>query len=195
MEYIVDKFMNKTLKNKDIDDLTRKKVKYGIEVLIINISKLMITLIVAKLLGIVVETLETILIASLIRQYAFGVHASTSFQCTIVTLIMYIVPVILSKYIFFNNYVCGALYVISVILLYKYAPADTEKRPLVSEKKRKVLKKKTLIMVGVLGIIALVTNIYRLKVAILLGIFVSSLVTIPLIYKILGQKYKNYERC
>lgn len=191
----MNKFMNITLKNKDMDDLTRKKVKYGIEVLIINISKLMITLIVAKLLGILVETLETIIIASLIRQYAFGAHAGTSFQCTIATLIMYIGPVILSKYIFFNYYVCGILFVISAILLYKYAPADTEKRPLVSEKKRKILKKKALIMVGVLGIIALIINIYSLKVAILLGIFVASVVTTPLVYKILGQKYKNYERC
>ncbi|MHC1685274.1 MAG: accessory gene regulator B family protein [Clostridiaceae bacterium] len=195
MEYLVDKFMNITLKNKQMDDLTRKKVKYGIEVLIINISKFIITLIVAKLLGIVVETLEIILIASLIRQYAFGAHAGTSFQCTIVTLIMYIVPVILSKHIFFNYYIYGVLFAISVGLLYKYAPSDTEKRPLVSEKKRKMLKKKTLIMVGVLGIVALITNIYSLKVAIFLGVFVASLLTTPLVYKILGQKYKNYERC
>ncbi len=195
MEYIVDKFMNITLKNKEMDNLTRKKVKYGIEVLIINISKLIITLIVAKLLGIVVETLETIIVVSLIRHYSFGAHASTSFLCTIVTLIMFIGPVILSKYINFNYYIDGVLFVISIILLYKYAPADTEKRPLISAKKREMLKKKTLIMVGVLGIVALITNIYSLKVTIFLGMFVASLMTTPLVYKILGQKYNNYERC
>lgn len=195
MEYFSNKFIDLVTKNKKMDELTIKKVKYGVEVLFINITKLAVVLIIAKILGTFVDTMELIIVIALIRLHSFGVHARTSFQCTIVSLIMFIGPVELSRYISFDNFSLVVLFIVGILLLYMYAPADTEKRPLKSLKKRKIMKIKALSTTAILFIISFIFGIYSIKVIVSLGGIIAALMTTPVMYKILGQKYRNYERC
>jgi accessory gene regulator B len=75
----------------------------------------------------------------------------------------------------------------------KYAPADTEKRPLINEKKRNKLK----IISSIKGILYLVLIIYfkdnPISGYLLCGLIESVLMIHPFVYKIFNLSYDNYK--
>ena len=80
-----------------------------------------------------------------------------------------------------------------VILLGIFAPADTEKRPLIN-KRRRITYKVITVLLGLIYII-LFTFIKNDTVSncILFALFIESFVVLPITYKIFGLKYNNYK--
>ena len=114
------------------EGLELQKMKLGIEILLINISKLIIIFLVAAVFHLLKRTIFMLLIFTIIRRNTFGLHAKNSFICTLVSLLIFVFGSYLSYYLKFNNYMVFTLFTIINILLYKYAPADTENHPLLS---------------------------------------------------------------
>lgn len=81
------------------DNLNFIKMKYGLEVLIINLSKTLLILTMAEFLGIVTETLFIMLSFAFIRCYAFGVHSKSSAGCTLVTSICFLLEHIYQNFL------------------------------------------------------------------------------------------------
>lgn len=171
-----------------------EKLKYGLTVLLINISKITILFISAYILGIFKYTFLYLLCFTFIRTFAFGVHAEKSLNCTLSNLIIFIGGTYLSNVLKIGNYSVIIIFMLNFTLLYKYAPADTKSRPLVGKDLRRKLKIKSLISASFLMIVALVIPNNICKSIITLAVLSESLCIIPITYKILKKEYDNYEK-
>ena len=180
--------------NYDFDDIRLEEISYGLETLYLTVTKLVVIFGLAYLLGILKEVVLLLLCYNLIRSTAYGLHASKSIYCLISSITLFIGGVYLSKYIATIPLVIKiVLCTISIILLLKYAPADTVKRPLINAKKRRILKIKSCIK----GIVYLILIIY-FKDSIVSGYLLCGLVEAilmihPFVYKIFSLSYDNYK--
>lgn len=180
--------------NYDFDDIRLEEISYGLETLYLTVTKLVVIFGLAYLLGILKEVVLLLLCYNLIRSTAYGLHASKSIYCLISSITLFIGGVYLSKYIATIPLVIKiVLCTISIILLLKYAPADTVKRPLINAKKRKILKVKSCIK----GIVYLILIVYFKDSVVsgylLCGLVEAILMIHPFVYKIFSLPYDNYK--
>jgi accessory gene regulator B len=178
----------------EIDNINYIKMKYGLEVLIINLSKTLFILIMSEILGLFIETLFVMLSFGFIKCYAFGVHAKSSTSCTIITSMCFFIGAYIPKLFTITNNTVSLIFFVVLVLLYLYAPADTEARPLVGKSLRRKLKIKSLLSAGILMILAFCINDSVLKFCVTYGALCESITITPIIYKLLGRGYKNYEQ-
>lgn len=184
--YRINKHLNK-------EGLDLIKMKFGIEVLLINISKFSIVLILSAALNLLMESIIIILSFASLRRTAFGLHAKSSIVCTICCIGMFVGGPYLSHYLKPNNLTIVIIHTIIIFLVYMYAPADTEKRPLIGSDLRSTLKKNSILCCLFFAIINLIISSYVIKNLIVLGEIFEIFTILPITYKILGREYNNYE--
>ena len=179
---------NKDLSQRDID-----KIKYGLEGLYLTITKLIFIIIVSIILGIWKETLLLILIFNGIRLTAFGVHAKRSIDCLISSTLFFILFPILCIKLTIPLIVKEIIFIPLVILIGIFAPADTEKRPLINKKKRKIYKILSIIISIIYMTIAIVIKDNTLSNCFIFAIVIQIIIMLPITYKIFGVNYNNYK--
>lgn len=176
------------------DGIELQKLNLGVEIILINLSKFIIIIGVAYYFNLLKEVLLMIIVFSSLRKRAFGLHAKNSVVCTMTSLIVFVFGSYISYYLKFNNYVIVTIFTIINILLYKYAPADTEVHPLLNLKLRKKLKKEAMLTGTFLMLVALLIPSQAVKTMIALSAISQVISTLPITYKILNRGYKNYEK-
>lgn len=77
----------------------------------------------------------------------------------------------------------------SAVLIYKYAPADTENVPIISKKERKSKRIKAYIALTILLGISLFIPNKIISYMLIYGIFIQSLTITPIAYKLSNCKY------
>lgn len=182
--------INKHLKKEGLDLV---KMKFGMEVLLINISKFSIVLILSVALNLLMESIIIILAFCSLRRTAFGLHAKSSIVCTICCIGMFVGGPYLSHYLKPNNLTIAIIHTIIIFLVYMYAPADTQNHPLIGINLRSTLKKRSILCCLFFMIINLIMSNYVIKNLIVLGEIFEILTILPITYKILGRKYNSYE--
>lgn len=193
-ELVVNGIMNNITKYYDYNNTKINEIKYGIESLYLTITKTIIIFIISFILNITKELMLLFVFYSLIRLTGFGVHAKKSWHCWVTSLITFILIPLLIKYVTLNKEFIIISYTIFTLLLLEYAPADTEKRPLINKKRRIIYKVLTILLVISYLIYSLIqkdniTIINTLYFSILLEI----LLVLPCTYKLFGVKYNNYK--
>ncbi|WP_143314605.1 accessory gene regulator B family protein [Clostridium sp. HBUAS56017] len=183
-------FIGETLSKSD-EDL--EKIEYGIKVIFLNLFKMIILFSTAYILGVFKYTLIALIIFAIFRTFASGAHANSSLQCIILNYVLFLGNVYVSMYFPLNKLYISLIFIISLILTYFYAPADTADRPLVSKKLRKSLKIKSLLVVIFFYIICMIIKNDIYMNLITFSILEEALVITPVSYKILGKTYNNYE--
>ncbi|MDS0526340.1 accessory gene regulator B family protein [Clostridium sp. SHJSY1] len=186
----ITNFIGETLSS-STDDL--EKIEYGIKVIFANLFKMLILFFIAYMLGILKYTTVALTIFAILRIFACGVHASSSIQCIIIIHALFLGNVYASMYITLSKLSFSLIFLISVILTYSYAPADTSERPLVSKKLRNSLKFKSIMTIVISFIICIFIKDSIYINIITFGILEESLSITPISYKILGKTYNNYE--
>jgi accessory gene regulator B len=176
------------------EGLELEKMKLGFEIVLINVSKLIIIMTIAAMLNLVKETLFMILVFGCIRRSSFGIHAKSSIMCTFTCILMFNFGAYLSHYLNLNNYIVFICFTIINILLFKYAPADTECHPLLGAKLRAKLKREAVLTGISLMVIALIIPIIIVKTLIILSASYAVIIILPVTYKILKRGYNNYEQ-
>lgn len=179
---------NKDLSQRDID-----KIKYGLEGLYLTITKLIFIIIVSIILGIWKETLLLILIFNGIRLTAFGVHAKKSIDCLISSTLFFILFPILCIKLTIPLIVKVILFIPLTVLIGIFAPADTEKRPLINKNKRKIYKILSIIISIIYMTIAIVIKDNTLSNCFIFAIVIQIIIMLPITYKIFGVSYNNYK--
>lgn len=176
--------------NKEWDEKSLEKIRYGLEGIYLTIVKLVILLALAIILNIERLFLINLVFFNILRFFAFGVHARNSTQCLITSTVMFIIFPILSTSIDFPLPVQIIIASICVLLFLLYAPADTHKRPQKNRKKRQTRKAfaVTIAIVYVLLIIML----KDLSQIILCSLMTETIGILPITYHILGVPYKNH---
>lgn len=179
---------NKDLSQRDID-----KIKYGLEGLYLTITKLIFIIIVSIILGIWKETLLLILIFNGIRLTAFGVHAKRSIDCLISSTLFFILFPIICIKLTIPLIVKVILFIPLTVLIGIFAPADTEKRPLINKKKRKIYKMLSIMISIIYMTIAIVIKDNTLSNCFIFAIIIQIIIMLPITYKIFGVSYNNYK--
>ena len=191
------KFLNFSLnlikKYNDYDDVKMDELRYGLEGFYLTMTKMVVILTLAIYLNLVFEMLLMLIFFNILRTTAFGLHASKSWICLLSSSIIFIGCPIIAKTIVIPNAIKIILGIISIILIYIYAPADTHKHPLIYADIRKKLKIKSTIRCFILITISLVINNNSISNLILLGTYTEIILILPLTYKTFKLPYSNYK--
>ncbi len=191
------KFLNKCIriiKNSRAVDMEEELViRYGLESLYNLITKFVVITIIAILLGLFVEYILFMGVYNIVRLPSFGIHAKKSWMCWISsTLIFLIVPYICIN-ISLSNYIISLVGIICILLFFKNAPADTEKRPIVNLKRRLVYKYLSVFICIIFTGLSLMVSDNFLSNCFIFALLVQSFMISPLIYKLFNLKYDNYK--
>lgn len=192
------KFLNFSLNivkknNSSISDEELEVITYGLEGIYLTFTKFVVLILVSLILGILKEVILLSIFYNIIRFVAFGLHASKSIHCLIMSLIMFVGGTYFCLYVPLNAFVKICLAGVCVIILFKYAPADTEKRPIISKKRRMMFKiLSTLFGLIYTLIIIWFSNSY-LSMFLLVGMIEATVMIHPLSYKMLSLPYNNYK--
>lgn len=131
-----------------------------------------------------------------LRSHAGGWHAKSSTKCSILGIIIFVgVPLLLQMtHYTFSSLFVAILVIIVLISVWYYAPADTEKNPLVSVSERR--RKRRLAVFTTLVIVAcsFFVQIAMIQTLVIIGLLVETLMISPLFYKLMKRSYRNYEK-
>ena len=174
------------------DEIKIKEIRYGLESLYVSITKIIVIFIISYFINTVSDLLLLFLTFGILRITGFGVHAKKSIHCWFTSIPLFVIVPYIIKNIYINDCLITLLSVISIILLAIYAPADTEKRPLINSKKRIVYKVLTIIISIIYYIIIIHSQKNYINKLLFFSILIESILVLPITYKLLGVKYKNY---
>lgn len=191
---IINKQLNFIKRYNNLDDEKLSIIKYGLESIYILITKLVIILIAAFLLGLLKQTIIFLLFYNLVRLPSFGLHATKSCICLISSLLIFIIlPYVCTILVIPTNYklIMG---IIGLFFMFKNAPADTYKRPIINKKRRLVYKILSCIITVVMTCISLFIKDQFLASSILISIILQCFMISPTVYKIFKLPYNNYKQ-
>lgn len=191
-ELIISNVMKGITSNYNYDDVKLAEIKYGLEALYMTITKFAVIIIICLILGLFKELILFTILYSIIKYTGYGLHTKKSWQCWITSIPIFVcIPYLIKNYVIPNEiiYIILPLTIIAFIL---WAPADTEKRPLINKKKRIVLKVSTVIIGLVYSLIIIFVNNDYLNSLLFYSLLLESLLINPVSYKLFGLKYRNY---
>lgn len=169
-------------------------IKYGLEGLYLTVTKLIIVLLSALILGIFKEVIYLVLAFNVIRLFSFGVHAKKSSHCLIASLLFFTLFPLICKYIIIPVKYKEILAIPLIILIGIFSPADTEKRPLKNKKKRLIYKLLSIINATIFMILSIIIKDNVISNIFMFAIIIQIIIILPLTYKIFGVSYNNYKK-
>lgn len=191
-EVIINNIMLNIKNNKDYTDQKLNEIKYGLEALYLTTTKISVIYIIAIILNSYKELTLIFLLYGTLRLTGFGIHAKSSKECWISSLLIFVPIPYLLKIIFIPKYINIILSIIGTILLLIYSPADTEKRPLIHKKKRIIYKILTTTISTIYTILNIIIKDNILSNIITFSILLEAIIVLPISYKLFGLKYNNY---
>lgn len=169
-----------------------EECRYGLEGFYIFLTKTIIIFTLAIILGVFKEMIILFIAFNMLRVPGAGLHASKSSIClTFSSLIFIVLPFVL-RHIEIPFIVKVIIGIIDIILIYKYAPADTKKKPIIKKSRREKLKFATTINCIILVAAFLVIKDNLISNLIIAGIFVEVFMILPISYKLFNFTYNNY---
>lgn len=193
--YLLDNFL---YKGEKIDGDKREVMLFGITRILEDLPKYLFVLIVSIFLHILPQVGIVMAVTVLYKVVIGGAHARTNIECFIYTSLYFFIPVIISKFVNVPNiyiYITAALiYLYSLFVIYKHAPADTEEIPILNKEKRKKYKIRALILLNLIYVAGILLVKYNSGIAkiIFSSIFLIDFFTSNFMYKILRCKH-SYE--
>ena len=193
-DYVIKKIKEKV---EDINDEKEVVIDFGVRLLIGEVPKIILLIIIGFLLGFGWYTVIMFLLLAPYRSNTGGFHLKTHLGCMLTTIVLYLVPIIIAKTITITNQtifysMIGFVTIMSIILIAKYVPADTENIPILAKKDRKMKKIKAYICLAILIAIILFIPNYIVRYMLLYGMFLQNLTLTPIAYKLTNNKY-GYE--
>ncbi len=170
-----------------------EEIMYGVEGIYLTITKSVIIFSIAFVLGILKELLLLLIAFNFIRLFSFGMHASKSWICLIFSSSVFIGGTYLCKLITIPTNVLIISYILIFMIIMKYSPADTVKRPLINKKKRIKYKLLSFLVVLTYLIISLIIKDILIRNSLFMGLVIECILILPITYKIFNLPYKNYK--
>lgn len=183
----------------EVDNERAEAIKYGLEIIIGEIPKLILLVVVAIILKIGWLVVFAYLTMLPYKVMAGGFHLKTNIGCLIGTFTVYYGNVLLSKYMviepmYLKYIIIIATWIFSIIMISLYAPADTINLPILRKKERKTKKILSYIFATIMLIGSLVIKNNTLANILLINVIVESVCISRLAYKITKNEYgyENY---
>lgn len=191
---ICDKLMSRVrLKMPEVDDERAEVIRYGFELLIGEVPKLILMFILAFALGKLKYFIISVAILCPYRTFSGGIHLKTHLGCFIGTNLLYLGNVYVSEWIIFTNdfikYTTLIFtYVFAIVMILLFAPADTETVPILRRKDRIHKKILSLIWITCIVILAAFIKDRIISNMCILGIIFQTLTITKLSYKLFNVK-------
>ena len=179
------------IRNNACTEKQKNIFRYTLESLYSLITKTSVVLILSIFLKTFPITLTMILLYSILRGFAFGIHATKNSYCWIVTLSVYVIVPLCIKYVTIPNTILYIFFGISILSFILWAPADTPSRPLLNKKKRETNKG----IVLVLASIYITSSFYlnnNFSEIVFFTLLIETICICPITYKLFHIPYKNY---
>lgn len=183
----------------EVDNERAEVIKYGLEIIIGEIPKLILLVVVAIILKIGWLVVFAYLTMLPYKVMAGGFHLKTNIGCLIGTFTVYYGNVLISKYmviepIYLKYIIIIATWIFSIIMISLYAPADTINLPILRKKERKTKKILSYIFATIMLIGSLVIKNNTLANILLINVIVESVCISRLAYRITKNEYgyENY---
>ena len=199
---MIDKFcdwITEQIKGKmpEMDEEKEAVINFGVRLLFGEIPKIIALFIIGFLLQIGWYALLIYLLLAPYRSSTGGFHLKTHWGCMLSSIVLYIVPILMAKYIpisqeYIIYVMTGIIGILSSIFIFKYAPADTENIPILSKQERKTKRIKSYISLGILLTIIIFVPDKIVSYMLLYGMFLQDLTLTPIAYKLTKNKY-SYE--
>ena len=91
-------FLNKTIsaltKQYNYDSDTLDRVKYGLEIIYINVTKISVLLLISLLFNSLKNTLILLFFVNFLRMFAYGLHAKKSWHCYVSSTLCFVIVMI-----------------------------------------------------------------------------------------------------
>ena len=184
--------MNLIKKNGNYDEDQLAIIKYGLEGIYLTITKLIIILLLAYLLNIIKEVIIFLIIYNIIRMPSFGLHATKSWICLLSSTIIFIGLPIVCKYIYISNSIKVIIGLILILFIYKNAPADTLKRPIVNPKRRLFYKYCSTFIAIIFIYCSILINNNFLSNCFIFALLVQCFIIAPTTYRLFNLPHNNY---
>lgn len=204
---MIDKFCeyltNKIRKNMpEVDDERAEVIKYGLQLLVGEVPKIFIMMGIAWALEILKLTLICFCMMLPYRMYSGGFHLKTHLGCIIGTSIMYTGNAFVSQLfvipVMWKIVVSVILWVFAIIMIYLYAPADTEDVPVIAKRERKKRKVISYVVVSVMLVCGCVVQNAVISNMLIVGVLLQSCSISRLAYRVTGNRFGYevyYEEC
>lgn len=191
-DLVINSIMKKIEETDSYDKVKLLEIKYGLESLYLSITKILVIFVICIIMNTTKELILFLLGFSLLRATGFGLHTKKSWQCWVTSIpIFTIIPYLIKNFVL----PIRLLYITLPILLFLiilYSPADTEKRPLINKKKRKIYKIVSTITACVYLFMIFYLNNSYINSVLLYSLLLDVIVINPVSYKLFGLEYKNY---
>ena len=191
------KFLNSSInlikRNGKYSDEQIEIITYGLEGIYLSFTKMVILFSLAYILGIVKEFIILLISYNIIRSQAFGIHATKSVYCLISSILLFIGGALVCKYVNLPFWFSLSSAIICDICLLLYAPADTEKHPLVNKRKRKRFKFISFFLGIAFTFLILLFKDSFIVNYLVIGMIESILMILPITYKVFNLPYANYK--
>lgn len=181
------------IKNNACEEKQINIFRYTLESLYSLITKTSVVLLLSIFLKTFPITLITILLYSILRGFAFGVHATKNIYCWMISLTVYIVGPLFIKYFTLPMEYVYLFFGIGVLAFLLWAPSDTPSRPLLDKKKRRTNKIITLSLALLYvesSILIQNPNFYEIVCFLFL---LETICICPFTYKLFHIPYRNYQ--
>ena len=188
-EKIVDYFMRSIKNNnKDLSKVKLEEISYGLLGLYSMITKTIVIVILALILGIFKEFILFLIFYSILRSVGYGTHAKSNIMCWISSTLLLIGLPYIFMLITINLSTKIIIWSICFISYIFFCPADTEKRPMINKKRKS--KFKLLIIFISLIYLVLIINYSLISNYIIAAMILQAFLSSPLGYILMGQKVR-----
>lgn len=176
-EYIIDNFL---YKGENISGDQREIMNFGMTRILEDIPKYVAIFFISLFLNILPLVGIVLLVTIAYKTFVGGAHARTNISCFISSSVMFLAPVLISKYIEFNNVATYVIYFLTLLssayIILRIAPGDTEEIPILNKDKRLKLK----IMASISFAILYIISIFIIKDKIISNIILLTMLFINL---------------
>ena len=167
-------------------------IRYGLEGIYLTISKTIVILLIAFLLGYLWESVIFTMIFGLLRTFSYGLHAKKSWMCWLSSITLFIIIPIIAKEVIIYKYIRMIICFFGVLLIFKNSPADTYKRPIINKKRRIKLKYISTIIAIIYSILCLLLDNHFICNCFIYSILLQNVLISKYTYKLFNLPYNNY---
>lgn len=199
IETICNKLTNRIRKEMpDVDEERAEVINYGLQLVLGEIPKIFLIFIIAYIFGLLKLTLLSFLLILPYKAVSGGTHLHSHIGCIIATCLFYIGNAAISKYFLWSSFLVKyiavvLIWVFSMAMIKKYAPADTADVPILRKRERKIKRILSYIIMTLELVIGLIVKNNLISNLLIIGTLLQTVTITSFMYKLTKNKYGYLE--
>nr|WP_249663732.1 accessory gene regulator AgrB [Staphylococcus pasteuri] len=176
----IDQFANYLQQRNNLDRIQFLKVRLGMQVVVSNIAKFIVTYGLALIFHVFWYTLVTHIAYVILRFYAHGAHAKSSILCHIQNILIFLIMPWLIVKLSIGHFTMLLFALIGYFIVITYAPAATKKQPI----PKRLVKRKRILSIVLYMLLVIISFIVKEPYSqlILFGLIVESTTLLPIFF-------------